>query len=271
MKIQPRMNRSKKVRWLATSRIGASRGKASRCSRPWICRRRLTNCPTIGVHTNRCQSQAMRLPAPWFTKRMVRKARRSNQSSTRKGSVSGVARTSLTSEPGHQLGDDLLHDLARASADGEQARVAECPRHRRLDDVAHAAVELLAVVDHPLHEIAREELGHADLLHRRLAPVEEVAGAVGEPARRLDSGEVLDELVPPHLELGERLPERAALVSIAQRLLHQLLHALHRADGGHQPLSLEVGHHVVEALVLFAEQVSYRDAAVLEEEHRGVA
>src|SRR6266436_1722569 len=117
----------------------------------------------------------------------------------------------FASEAGHQLGDDLLHDLAGAAADGQQPRVPERPRHRRLHHVAHAAVELLAVVDDFLDQVAGEELRHADLLHRRFLAVVEVAGAVRQPARRLDGGEVLDEPVAPDLELGQRLAERAAL------------------------------------------------------------
>src|SRR5262249_45684983 len=174
------------------------------------------------------------------------------------------------SEAGHQLGDDLLHDLAGAAPDGEQPRVAERAGHRRLHHVPHAAVHLLAVVDDLLHQVAGEQLGHADLLHRCLLAVVEVAGAVGEPAGRLDGGEVLDEAVPPDLELGQRLPERAALVAVAQRLLHQVLHPGDGTDGGHQALALEVGHHVVEALVLLAQDVARGDAAILEEEQSGV-
>jgi hypothetical protein len=59
-----------------------------------------------------------------------------------------------------------------------QPRVAEGAGHVRLHHVAHAAVQLLAVVDDLLHQVADEQLGHADLLHRRLLAVEQVASAV---------------------------------------------------------------------------------------------
>src|SRR5207302_1265562 len=275
-----------KVRWFATSRIEASSGIDSKRSRPRTTRRRRMSSPKIGSRIHRCHSAPSRAPPPTFAQRITRKASRSNGASASNGgapaersrpSAGSSATASFyldpawTSEPRHQLGDDLLHDLAGAAADAEQARVAERARYRRLDHVTHAAVELHAVVYDPLDEIPGEQLRHADLLHRRLLASEQVAGPVGEPARRLDRGEVIGEAVPPHLELDERLVERLALVAVAERLGDHLIHAGDGADGRHQPLALEVRHHVVEALVLLAEQVADRDPAVLEEEQRGVA
>ena len=131
-------------------------------------------------------------------------------------------------------------------------------------------MELLAVVDDLLHQVAGEQLRHADLLHRRLLAVEEIACPIGEPARCLDGGEVLDQPVTPDLELGQRLAEGAALVAVPERVLDEELHAGDRADGRHQPLALEVRHHVVEALVLLAEKIADGNPAILEEEQRGV-
>src|ERR1041384_713714 len=81
----------------------------------------------------------------------------------------------LPSKARHKLCDDLLHDLAGSAADGEQSRVAEGTRDRGLDDVAHAAVELLAVVDDLLHQVAGEELGHRNLFDRGFLAGEQVA------------------------------------------------------------------------------------------------
>src|SRR5205814_10272163 len=100
------------------------------------------------------------------------------------------------SKPGHHLGDDPLKTLPGAPADAEQPCVPEGAGDRTLHHVAHAAVELQAVVDHALDEIAGEQLRHADLLHRGLLAGEQVAGPVGEPARRLDGREAVDEAVP---------------------------------------------------------------------------
>src|ERR1700678_4517995 len=48
------------------------------------------------------------------------------------------------------LRDDLLHHLAGAAADGQEARVAPGAGDVGLGDVAHATVELHAVVGHVL-------------------------------------------------------------------------------------------------------------------------
>src|SRR3984893_18589247 len=244
--------------------MGAPGGTRSRRSSPWTCMRRVTRRPTSGVITPRCQIQAGPEPPPWFKYRITRNASRSQKPRVEN------AGSSRTSEPGDQLGDDLLHDLAGTATDGEQPRIAERARHRRLHHVAHSTVELLAVVDDPLHQIAGKELRHADLLYCRLLARVEIAGAVGEPARRLDAGEVLHEAVAPDLEFRQRLAERAPLVAVAQRFFHQVLHARDGADRRHQALALEVGHDVVETLVLLPEEEAGGDPAVLEEEQRGV-
>ena len=61
-------------------------------------------------------------------------------------------------------------------------------------------------------------------------------------------------------------PKAVRSLRVAHGVLHHELHRRHRLDRRHQPLALEVRHHVVEALVLLAEEVARRDAAVLEEE-----
>src|SRR5882762_459883 len=121
--------------------MGASGGTRSRRSSPWTWMRRVTRRPTSGVITPRCQIQAGPDPPPWFKNRITRNASRSQKLRVEN------AGSSRTSEPGDQLGDELLHDLAGAATDREQPRIAERARHRRLHHVAHSTVELLAVVD----------------------------------------------------------------------------------------------------------------------------
>src|SRR5712675_637028 len=110
--------------------------------------RRETNMEKTGSSTIRCQASVHGAPRPALKKRMTRKANRSNGRRTAKGDpvvggrsrggadrggawagVSAMRRGSLNRErgglePRHELGDDLLHDLARPAPDGEQARVA---------------------------------------------------------------------------------------------------------------------------------------------------
>src|SRR5258705_6807297 len=106
-------------------------------SSPCTSMRRLTRRPTSGVITPRCQIQAGPEPPPWFKKRITRNASRSQKLRVEN------AGSSRTSEPGDQLGDDLLHDFPGAAADGEQPRIAESARDRRLHHVTHSTVELL--------------------------------------------------------------------------------------------------------------------------------
>src|SRR5262245_48595649 len=105
------------------------------------------------------------------------------------------------SEP-HLLGDDLLHDLGGAAADGHEAIVAEEPLDGVLAHVAVAAVELHAVVGHALGHVRGEELHHGDLAHRVLVALELDRTSVGEPAPGLDQRGELGELVTYDLFLG---------------------------------------------------------------------
>src|SRR5437016_2975915 len=74
-------------------------------------------------------------------------------------------RRSRALQPLH-LRQDLLHDLRRPSADRHQAQVRPRARDVVLGRVAEAAVHLLAVVEHALREVAREELRHRDRARR---------------------------------------------------------------------------------------------------------
>ena len=170
-----------------------------------------------------------------------------------------------------ELHEDLLHDLRGAAADREQPDVGPGPADRVLGDVAEAAVDLHAVVHDPLGQIAAEQLGHGDLagrLHRLLH--EAIGREVGETPRGLDRGDVLDELVPPDLELGQRATEGLALLAVANRVAHGQLHPGDRPERGDEALALEVGHDVIEAVILLAEPVADGDAHVFEEQLGGV-
>ena len=90
-----------------------------------------------------------------------------------------------------------------------------CARDGELVGVAEAAVRLQAAVDDLVEQLAGEQLGHGDLLDRVLLAVEEIDGAVGEPARGLDLGGELGELMAPHLELEDRAAEGGALAAVA--------------------------------------------------------
>src|SRR5690242_9199983 len=69
----------------------------------------------------------------------------------------------------HSLRDFLEHHLGGAAADGVHARVARHALDGRLAHVAHAAMELQAVVHHLVDELAAVGLHHRHFLHAVLA------------------------------------------------------------------------------------------------------
>src|SRR6185436_4558955 len=87
--------------------------------------------------------------------------------------------------PTEALRQNLLHDLGRAAADGDEARVAPGAGDAELLGVAEAAVGLHAAVGDLVEELAGEQLRHGDLLGAVLLAVEQIAGVIGQPARRL--------------------------------------------------------------------------------------
>src|SRR6478735_9686492 len=94
--------------------------------------------------------------------------------------------TRFRSAPAEPLRQDLLHDLGRAAADGDEAGVAPLARDGELVGVAEAAVGLQAAIDGAVEELAGEELGHGDLLDRILLTVEKIDDTIGKPTRRFD-------------------------------------------------------------------------------------
>src|SRR4029453_9300712 len=76
--------------------------------------------------------------------------------------------------------------------------------------------------------------------------------------------------VPPDLERADRLAERLSLLAVIDRVLHRALHLVKRAERGGQSLALEIDHRVIKPPVQFAQQVTARDAAIVEEQFGGV-
>src|SRR5215813_13665627 len=78
------------------------------------------------------------------------------------------------------------------------------------------------------------------------------------------------EAVAPHLEAAHRHSKSFALASVVDRIANALLHGSHSSERCHQSFALEVFHDVVKTLVLLAEDVARGNAALVEEEFRGV-
>ncbi len=87
------------------------------------------------------------------------------------------------------LGDLLEHDLRRAAADRLDARIARHALDRGLAHEAHAAVELHAVVEDLVHQIAGQRLHHRHLGDAVLALGVEPGRVMHELAGRLDLGQ----------------------------------------------------------------------------------
>ena len=77
------------------------------------------------------------------------------------------------------LGGFVQHHFGGAAADGQDARVAPQAFDRRAAHVAHAAVELLAGLQHVVDEFARQRLQQRHVLHH-LAPLRHEPGTVIE-------------------------------------------------------------------------------------------
>src|SRR5262249_26811521 len=155
-------------------------------------------------------------------------------------------------------------------ADGHESHVSVRARDVELLDVAPTAIELLAIVDHPLQEVAGKELRHRDLAGCFLLAVEQIASMVREPARGFDRSEMLDELVLPHLTRPDRTAEGLAIVRIGDGLLPDVLSARYGDDRRGQALALKVAHDVIETVAFLPEAVFQGNPAVLEEELGGV-
>src|SRR6185503_4725549 len=175
----------------------------------------------------------------------------------------------VTSQP-HLLGDDFLHDLGGAAADGHEPVVAEEALDGVLAHVAVAAVELDAVIGYSLRHVRGEELHHGDLAHRVLVLLVLEARGIGEPAAGLDEGGQLGQLVPDHLLLRQRPLEGVAPLHIGDGVLEGALASRRRVKPRHQALALEDAHDLVEAPALLAQEVLSRHAHGLEGQLGGV-
>src|SRR5690242_3677965 len=173
------------------------------------------------------------------------------------------------SRPERPRDHQLLH-LVGALADGEDLRVAVEAAHRVLLDVAVAAVDLHGFLRAAHREPPRLELRLRGGEAERAPLVLQPGGLVGEQARRLDLGGHVGELGLDGLEPADRLPERAPLLGVGERLVER---ALGEADAHRRDADAPDVEHVeelAEALPARPEQVLVRHAAVREAQWPGV-
>ncbi len=86
----------------------------------------------------------------------------------------------------------------------------------------------------------------------------------GHPLRHVD------QLVPDHLMLRQRLAEGVPLPGIFHRLVETDPRRRDAAGRHRQPLAVEIVHDDLEASALLAEQVTSGNAAIVEMKRRGV-
>src|SRR5690554_770203 len=169
------------------------------------------------------------------------------------------------------LGDQLLHDFSRTSADGQNLGVAVQPLYHRFPHKTHATEQLHGLAGDFFAHVDREVLGHGHLLDRVLASLHQRGAAVGVFPGDVDLVGDVDQFVAGYLEAGDRAAEGLALFGVVHgRFVGQL--------GGHvghdrqaQAFGQEVAHDGDEAGVLGADQAVRRHPAVFEEQFGGVA
>ncbi len=170
----------------------------------------------------------------------------------------------------HEFGEDFFHDVGGAAADGEEACVAPGAGYRAFFHVADAAVELEAAVDDAHGGVADHEFCHGDFALAGYAAVEEVGCMVGETTTGFELGFHVDEFVARDLETGDGAAEGVAFAAVFDRVVEYDLGGGDSGESSDKTFALEVLHDVVKAVAFFAEHVTCRDAAVVEEEFGGV-
>src|SRR5207248_7962385 len=106
------------------------------------------------------------------------------------------------------LGDDALHDLARAAVDAGDAGVGVAAGDRVLGHVSVAAVQLDAPVDDAPLQLGAVELGLGGVRRAELRRVQAVDAAVDVGLRHLDLGGDLGEHELRVLERADGRAER---------------------------------------------------------------
>src|SRR5439155_4426651 len=163
---------------------------------------------------------------------------------------------------------EVLEDLFGAAADHHHLHLAVDALALRAAHEPHAAKDLHSLVGAELHRLRSEDLGHRDardkLLRLGRAVLDAVRQLVHQRAPRVDAQCHVHQLVADHLALDERLPERLALAGPGECLLETHLRETVGLGRHEQPLSVEVVHEGLEALVLDAYQVGDWHPAIVE-------
>src|SRR5207249_5583696 len=168
------------------------------------------------------------------------------------------------------LGDDELHDLARALVDLGDLRVAVMALRWEVREVTVAAEDLHALAPGLHRDVAREELRFSRLEDEGLAAVLERRRLPGEQARGVDLRRHVRELPLDRLVLGDLLTERLALLRVRERVLEARPRDADSLCGDPDASAIECAQRDLEALADRADEIRIGNAALLEDELRGV-
>ena len=153
--------------------------------------------------------------------------------------------------PQHVAADDQPHHLVGAFQDLMHAHVAQHALDRMVAQIAVAAVQLQAAVDHVEAGIGREPLGHGG---EPRAPGSRRSTATAARSqhqpRRLELGGVVGDAEAQRLEIGEPRAELLALPHVVDGAVEAELRAADRAGGDIEAPAVEPGHGDLEALAL---------------------
>src|SRR5579863_4103474 len=164
----------------------------------------------------------------------------------------------------------LQHHLGGAAADGLDARVARHALDRAFAHEAHAAMELHAVIDQRVDELAAIGLQHRHLAGDVVALGVAPRGGIDELAPGFELGRAHGETLTDRLLVPERPAEGLARLQVGERQLERRLRLAHRHGADDDALVLEVPHDRVEAATFLAEHRVMRDQAILEQQLGGV-
>ncbi len=150
---------------------------------------------------------------------------------------------------------------------------AQIPQHaldRVVAQVAIAAVELQATVDHVEAGVGGKPLGHGGAPRRvGVAAVERRSRAIEHQPCGFEGGRIIGDPETERLKIGEARPELLALLHIADSAVEAELRAPERAGRDVEPSAVETAHGDLEPLPFGAHPIGHRHAAVLEHHHGG--
>ena len=149
------------------------------------------------------------------------------------------------------------------------AHVAQHALDRMIAQVAIAAVQLQAAIDHREAGIGGKEFGlRGQPRGGGFAFANRDRRAMQQQARGFDLGGVVGNTKLQRLEIGQARAELLAFFHVRDGAVEAELRTAERAGADVQPPAVEPGHGDAEALAFAADKISRRYAAIFKIHHR---